>query len=255
MVASTLLLLKQPLDFIGSKSTSLRNRLEDKVWEKRLAVQTCGNVAVKAPDAHLYGTFAYRSLNRILGQLEWNSDDVFVDIGCGKGRVLACAALYPIKKVIGIDLDEKLCEQARANADSMRGRRAPIEVVHIPAQEYDYRECTKFFLFHPFGAKTLAQVMESIQQSIRDNPRKVDLIYLNPVHEHVLVGQRELKPALHWKRRTWGGLKWDVSFYSNKPQVRPAIPARHSAYVTMLYGLQEFITASGHEGLAALAAI
>jgi SAM-dependent methyltransferase len=33
----------------------------------------------------------------------------FLDMGCGKGRVLAMAAAYGFKEIIGVDLSPQLC--------------------------------------------------------------------------------------------------------------------------------------------------
>lgn len=202
------------LNFIGSKATSLRNRLVDKVWEHRLGVRTCGNVLIHQPDANLYGTFAYSSIMRILRKLDWTGDDVFVDIGCGKGRVCCCAALFPGRKVVGVDLDEDLCRQARLNAKRLRNGKTPIEIIHAKAQDLDYQDGTKFFMFHPFGRKTLALVIEAIQHSLARNPRQIQMVYLNPVHEAVLEQAHGFRRYDHIPSRVWGGLKFDASYWT-----------------------------------------
>jgi SAM-dependent methyltransferase len=201
------------INFIGGKAASLRNRLVDQYWERRFGVSTCGNVPIHHFDSILYNTISYKWILRILDSLDWRADDVFVDIGCGKGRVLCCAARHPARKIIGVDLDKNLCEQARANAQRMRGRKAPIEVVHARAHEFDYRECTKFFLFHPFGPSTLQLVLEAIEVSCQLNPRPIQLVYLNPVHEGVVMRAARFEQYDRWTPRPWGTLKYDVAFW------------------------------------------
>jgi precorrin-6B methylase 2 len=218
------ILLMSGLAFCGSRATSLRNRLEDQVWERRLGVNTCGNVEIHQPGCHLYGTFSYSWLMKILDRLEWRPNDVFVDIGCGKGRVLCCAAMFKPTSIVGIDLDKRLCEIARQNVAHMRGRKSSIEVVHAKAQDYDYHECTKLFLFNPFGGEIFQQVLTSIEQSIVNNPRQVEIVYLNPVHEELLERSTQFERFDRWLASPWSGLKHNVSFWRNaghRAQWRP----------------------------------
>lgn len=203
------------LDVLGWKVTGLRNRLADGVWERRLSIHTRGVQDVNQPDANRYATFAYSSIMKILQRLRLQPDDVFVDIGCGKGRVVCCAALLNLRKVLGVEIDEGLCEQARENAGRMRGRRAPVEVVHAGAQEFDYRQCTAFFLFNSFGAATLEMVLSSIAQSLQANPRPVRFAYVNPFHDELLASVPDFERYDRWERRPWSGLKFDVSFWRN----------------------------------------
>jgi SAM-dependent methyltransferase len=186
------------------------------VWERRLGVSTCGNVDIHEPGCHLYGTFSYTWLMKILDRLEWKQDDVFVDIGCGKGRVLCCAAMFKPKSVIGIDLDQRLCDIARNNVALLRSKDSDIEVVQTYAQEYDYRLCTKFFLFNPFGATIFKQVLASIEQSLKQHPRRIELVYLNPVHDDLLEKSPVFERFDRWLSTPWSGLKHNVSFWRNR---------------------------------------
>lgn len=207
------------LDLLGWKLNGLRNRLDDFFWERRLGITTTGRVDIHQPDSHFYGTFAYWSIFRILDRLDWRCDDVFVDIGCGKGRVVCCAAMRPIRKAVGVDLEASLCEQARLNASAMRHRNASIEIIHAPAQEVNYTECTKILLFNPFGATTLRQVIASIRRALVANPRQLDLIYVNPVHDDVIAETRGFERLERWHWRPWSRLKHDVSFWRYSLQV------------------------------------
>lgn len=201
------------LAFVGSRATSIRNRLVDQLWERRLGVNTCGNVAIDEPGCHRYGTFSYSWLLKILDRLEWKQDDVFVDIGSGKGRVLCCAAQFKPARIIGIDLDGPLCEIARANVAHLPPGNTKIEVLQNYAQGYDYSQATKIFLFHPFNGVILKEVLASIQASLQQRPRVIELIYLNPVHDDVLEQAPEFERFDRWLATPWSGLKHDVSFW------------------------------------------
>jgi 16S rRNA G966 N2-methylase RsmD len=202
-----------PLDWIGWKAMALRNRIDDWAWEQRLGIRTRGTVMIHQPDAYFYGTFAYRSIFKILRHMKLRPNDVFVDLGCGKGRIVCCAALFNIRRAIGVELDGGLCGFAIQNGDRLRKRRADISIIHAPAQEFDYRNCTKIFLFNPFGEQTLKHVVNVICRSIVERPRPVEVVYVNPAYDSVFEQHPLFERVERWRWRPWGGLKFDVSFW------------------------------------------
>ena len=113
-------------------------------------------------------------------------DDVFYDIGCGMGRVLCVAARWRIKRVVGIELDQPLCDIARRNADRMRGRHAPIDVRCEDASTADLSDGTIYYLYNPFGPETMRDVLGRIRRSLADRPRRVRVVYHNSVHEDLV---------------------------------------------------------------------
>jgi SAM-dependent methyltransferase len=187
--------------FLGSKAASLGNRLSDFLIEHRLSIRTAGRQPVSAPDAVPYSTFAYWSIQGVLDRLQLTSDDVLIDLGCGRGRVVCCAALRPARKIIGVDIDPDLCQQARLNAVRLRGRRTPVEIINSPAQDCDYSECTVVFMFNPFGRQTVSSVLAAIVDSIQRKPRSVRIGYVNPRH---LFAIPALSSNLITGRRTTG---------------------------------------------------
>ena len=77
-----------------------------------------------------YATIGYQHLRKILRVVSPGPKDVFYDIGCGMGRILCVAAQQPVRKCAGVELQiTLLCQIARRNAASLRGRKAPIEIV------------------------------------------------------------------------------------------------------------------------------
>ena len=154
----------------------------------------------------------YSTIWSILDHLALGPSDVFVDIGSGKGRVLCCAARYPVDRVVGVDLSERLCEAARENAQRMRGRRAPISVRASTADELDYSAATVLFLFDPFGAPTLATVLEKIG---REAAGDVRVAYANPTHDNVFQRQTWLERSAHWDANA-SRMEHSVSFYRNR---------------------------------------
>ena len=179
-------------------------------WERRLRISTRGIETDAQHDSEPYETMSYRTVWSILAHLDPGSSDVFVDVGSGKGRVLCCAARYPVERVVGVDYSERLCDAARENARRMRGRRAPIVVQASRAEDLDYSEATVLFLFNPFGAPTLARVLEKVRQDAR---RGIRIAYAQATHDDVFKQQRWLEQTERWDARDGGS---DVSFYRSR---------------------------------------
>jgi len=201
------------LNTLGWRTTGLINRLSDRRWERTLGIDTEGSQEVDRPDANRYATFAHHSIEVILARLALKPDDVFVDIGCGKGRVVCRAARHRIKQVIGVDIDKNLCQQAEQNAARLKGANAPIRIVNLPAQEFDYDDCTVFLLFNSFGAATLEQVLATIERSLAKQPRAIRFAYVNPFHERLMQQSTWLEEYDRFARQPWSGLKFDASFW------------------------------------------
>ena len=55
-----------------------------------------------------YGTIAPYFIQKILELVKFDTSDIFVDLGCGKGRVLLIASKFNFKKIIGIEFSPEL---------------------------------------------------------------------------------------------------------------------------------------------------
>jgi cyclopropane fatty-acyl-phospholipid synthase-like methyltransferase len=171
-------------------------------------------------DAVHYATMGYGLVGRILDHLQLRPDDVFVDIGCGRGRVLCCAARHPIEHVYGVDVQPQLCDAARANAERLRGRRAPITVRNDVAQDFDYAGATVLYMFDPFGADTLRLVLDKVRADTDGRAgggaRAIRIAYANPTHEHVLREQPWLEPTERWDAAEHR-IEHSVAFFRGTP--------------------------------------
>jgi SAM-dependent methyltransferase len=192
---------------------ALSDRLNNLWWERRLGVSTRGVIPTDHPDSVHYATMGYSTVMTILRRLDLQPSDVFVDIGSGKGRVLCCAARRPVQQVLGVELSDILCRQARANAKRLRGRRAPIEVANTPAEQFDYSTATVLFLFDPFGAATLRPVLKRIGEETRGH--NLRLAYANPTHDSVFQEQSWLHEREYLSRDDTGW-EHDVAFYRSR---------------------------------------
>ncbi|GAB2813589.1 hypothetical protein GCM10022221_09140 [Actinocorallia aurea] len=188
----------------------LTTRLGNLWWEQRLGVSTRGIVAADHPDGTHYATMSYTAVRRILEALELGPDDVLGDLGSGLGRVLCCAARLPVREVIGFEVNDALTEAALANAARLRDRKAPVSVRRGPCEDADFAGITAFFLFDPFGERTLRAVLDRIEeQAPKTSPR---FAYANPGHAHVFAERPWLAETAVWDAADTG-LEHTVRFY------------------------------------------
>jgi SAM-dependent methyltransferase len=133
---------------------------------------------------------SWLTLPRILRQDEVSTGDVFLDVGCGEGRMLIEAAHhYPFRRVIGLEISEAIAETARQNAaDAQRHLRAPVDVFSADAARCPIPpEVTVIYLFNPFRGPVFASFTERLVESLRARPRRLRVIYALPREEQMLL--------------------------------------------------------------------
>lgn len=107
----------------------------------------------------------------------------FLDLGCGKGRVLLQAAEWPFRRVVGVEFAPSLHATAVRNIAADRGpRRCPdVAAVLGDAAEFPIPAGPLVvFMFNPFGESVMARVLENLARSHRDEPRDMRILYWNP---------------------------------------------------------------------------
>lgn len=166
--------------------------MHDRLWDLRLSVRTVkGGIVPKGDskngDATECVPTGYFLLAKIFDRLESGGSEVFADYGCGSGRVVCFAACKPYKKVVGVELLKDVAVLAQENVLNMSGKKAPVEVVAgMDVVDFDPKEVTQFFMFNPFGAATMRAVLERVRSSLDEFPRKITIVYFNPVFESLL---------------------------------------------------------------------
>src|SRR3954454_9079574 len=92
-------------------------KIHSALMQLYLAIHTTGSKRVEPGAIFMpYVAIPYRAIFPILTKVGLTASDVFVDVGCGKGRMICCAGRSQARKVIGIDFDPILIEAAQANA-------------------------------------------------------------------------------------------------------------------------------------------
>jgi SAM-dependent methyltransferase len=185
---------------VALRSEQFANRLLDR------GLDTSGDAGEPEhdhPDRVRYVPSAWHVLPRALRYIGVSDHDTFVDFGCGKGRIVHQAAKRPFRRVIGVEISPALAEIARRNLAARRHehRSRSVEIVVADATEFPVPDdLTIAYLFHPFKDETFETVLRGIIDSIDRHPRRVRLIYLDPVHgwDVLATGRFRLLTVLPW---------------------------------------------------------
>ena len=92
------------------------------------------------------------------------------------------AAERPFRRIVGVEFSADLHRQACANIRSYRRReQRTIESLHCNATEFRFPdEPLVIYMFNPFGADTMQQVLGHLNASLREHPRHAVVVLLWP---------------------------------------------------------------------------
>lgn len=168
--------------------------------EKKYGINTTGadelkNLKRKGIDtshATIYMPVSYSVLEDVFKLVNIAAANHFVDIGCGKGRVMCVAGCRGANKVTGIDFSEDLCRDAANNLSIIKEKNPLVsfEVINITAKNFNIPEDADcIFMFNPFDNVVMKIVIQNIKKSFDKNPRPVKVIYVNPVHKNLFINE------------------------------------------------------------------
>lgn len=190
----------------------LLGKLHDAVWERRLRARTgrggrddpAGAEVRRAPPP-------YRACFAMLDHVRPGDGDVVVDLACGDGRFVVCAATLAVRKVVGIDNDSGLAARARANVAQMRRRQAPVNLVTALAQDVDISHGSIFYLFDALDPGSLRAILRNARPAA-ESGRAVRFIYASPQQDWVLQDSGWLQRQDHWPAGRDGN-PYPISFW------------------------------------------
>ncbi len=195
-----------------------RRRVQNAFFDDRYGVDTDGvigldELGISDPLSVHYLPTGVWNLRRILPRRDVSEDDVFVDFGSGKGRVVLQAALhYPFRRVYGIEMSEQLHRIAEQNVELSRDRFRCRDVRLVRANVLDFEipdDVTIAFFYNPFVGEVFKNVISRLLASVDRRPRPLRIIYGNPVEEEALLRTgrvrlvrtlRGWRPTREWSR-------------------------------------------------------
>lgn len=156
----------------------------------REIVLTNNSVVAGDSDNNPYSGSQWLPVRRVLKNLKPGEEDVFADLGSGKGKVLLIAGMLPYKQVIGVELDEALGKCAQDNICQAKRYFKAGEVTSVVASALEWPvpdNLSVVFLFNPFMGETFHRVVERILDSYDRKPRDLRIIYGLPGEHDWLI--------------------------------------------------------------------
>jgi SAM-dependent methyltransferase len=197
---------------------AVRRALSAAVIDRLLNVDTAERVdlaelGLDAPDRVDYEAGGWRDLRRVLRPTEVLPGEVFLDLGSGKGRMVLSAARFPFRRIIGVELSERLTAIARRNVATYRLRPRGADIELVTADVLDYRipdEVSVVYMFNPFCGATFESVIARLIASVDRRPRAVRVILRNVGHDRLMRTGRfklmrtslGLRPGRKWREAT-----------------------------------------------------
>jgi SAM-dependent methyltransferase len=143
-----------------------------------------GRIGTKFPETGAHGTSSadYYQLEKLFspGGLEVGADDVLVDVGCGKGRILNFWLHRGFRnRMYGLELDPEIAAWAgnRLRKFSNVHVIAGDAVANLPA------DATAIFLFNPFAASVMELFKRRVKEMFHGSP--VRILYFHCKSAHV----------------------------------------------------------------------
>lgn len=185
----------------------------EKKYEKQLGISTHSIVnldhltldGTNDSQNHHYQGASYYILFSVFSSLDKELKNTpFIDFGCGKGRALFVAEQCGFKHVIGVDIAKELIDHANANKLRYQKKSSDSSIEFIFSDAVSFKipdNACVFYFFNPFGENIMQQVVLNIIKSVRDNPREVTCIYLNPKYKAVFDqnGFKKIKEIKSWR--------------------------------------------------------
>ena len=178
--------------------------------EKKYGIDTTGadelrsleDKGIDISHATIYMPASYDLLENFFSRINLKEYHHFVDIGCGKGRAICVAASFGAKKITGVELSKDLCVSAKENLQKTKEKYSDF-IYDVYNNDAFYFKIEKdvdcIFMFNPFDETIMSGVLENIEASLQKNPRKITVIYINPLQKHLFL-ESGFKEKYHYQK-------------------------------------------------------
>ena len=171
--------------------------MNDMAGEKKYNINTTGinelkhleKKGIDISHATIYMPASYDLLEFFFEKSAVHKKRHFLDVGCGKGRALCVAAAYGVPKVSGVEFSKALLTHAEKNlANISKIHKVLYTLKNDDAFYFEIPEDVDcIFLFNPFDELIMSGFVTNLKTSLQINPRKITIIYFNPLQKHLLV--------------------------------------------------------------------
>lgn len=154
---------------IPTKGLPRLRRCEDDDFDRKYGVETSKTVQIVPTDSP---NFSHGTRYSPAGEavIRWCIENcgmplnqtTFVDLGSGKGRVLIVAAMYPFKRIIGVEYSPELSVICRNNVQKL-SMTEKCEVIVGDAADFKFPDGNLLvFLYNPFDSVILNRVLNNL---------------------------------------------------------------------------------------------
>ena len=150
-------------------------------WDKLLHIKTTGrDDTISDLVRYPYEPTDYTVLEQLARSGYIDKRNTVVDYGCGKGRVSFFLTSQTKCHAIGIEYNPRLYERACNNQQTApRGNR--VTLLQQDAVNFTVpKQVDRCFFFNPFAVEILRTVLDNLQDSCKNAPRDILLIFYYP---------------------------------------------------------------------------
>jgi hypothetical protein len=186
------------LDRLLTKAEVLSYDVQDRWFDLEHGTDTAQHVQladldIRSENRQRGGRYAptpTRDFKKLMNTLDFPRGSVFVDLGSGKGKTLMMAAEFGFKRVVGVEFSPELCDDAKRNWSIYRhgvGAAPDFEIANSDVLDYEIKgDENVFFMFNPFDDVVMSKFIRNLNASLEKQPRRVWIIYYNPVCQDIL---------------------------------------------------------------------
>lgn len=180
---------------------------------------------VDGEDAHGYYPTDWSVLRDVFIDINISDEDAIFDFGCGKGAMMCIFEQVGFKRIGGVEFTEKIFETLIDNLSrlsisySIKHSNQGSKILCINSDAGEIKEqlddYNMFSLFNPFGMRKTVQVINNISESLLRKPRKIHIIYAEPMGHNVIMSTGLFDVEKKYKTDFYEGSYWTY-VYSSK---------------------------------------
>jgi predicted RNA methylase len=195
-------------------------------WDSKYGIDTSGqidliDIDVVGPNRH--GGYASVSTSPSAFAFlaasfpaDWK-EFTFVDVGCGKGRVLMLAALQGFDTILGIEFAPLICQIAEQNLARFSGRRpAKWSAVNADATAVDLPSDAPLLIysFNPFSAEIWKRFVPVLLKAREANGKPLCLVLSGTMPEEIRAAAAVIEDSERFRRRAHGVTPFFMDAYA-----------------------------------------
>lgn len=159
-----------------------------------------------AEHSNHYHPVNYWLAEQLLAQITHEQkQNAFLEVGCGKGRVMAMAAAYGFREIIGLEISETLIHEAVAVLQPIQ-EKYPDSNLSFDCENASFYEVPHdvgvVFMFNPFDEVVMEDFAEQLLDSLLQQPREMTILYASPEHKTVFT-ERGFVETFHVQKHRW----------------------------------------------------